>query len=447
MNGKRAIALLAAVMLVGCSACGSGGDGGSPDGSDINPPAERPPVAAYDYEGVPTAAPYTVCHVGGAATETFESMFAAIRYAGENASSSDPMPVKDANGLEIFRRQGTSKCWCYDGTNFVGTMEQKAALAWAEKHARSYVYNGKGTGFLYVGTTYPTEGRPLSYEQGSSGYSYLRTPAGKMSSNNTWQEYGYAYASGIVRLSEAVYRDADGSQWNAYVFFNIGTVTENCDLGIGLFGTAVGDPRYEGMEGQWKVIHNCTHASHKNGEDEHGSFHIWQEQTVTTMTKDPGTGVYGGADDLFIEAIGGRDTWTLRITNLATGERFGYTHSHEGVNAGKEGYYRINAVVTMIAAMGNPWDARCGGFLKNVVWEDLKVARYRADETYPDVAKEEFYPGLPTLDYGYTQGADCAHLTVGVHAEDGVYKSGAVYLKGSKYLAFSSYYDGTHIED
>ncbi len=201
------------------------------------------------------------------------------------------------------------------------------------------------------------------------------------------------------------------------------------------------------MEGQWKVIHNCTHASHKNGEDEHGSFHIWQEQTVTTMKKDPGTGVYGGADDLFIEAIGGRDTWTLRITNLATGEKFGYTHSHEGVNAGKEGYYRINAVVTMIAAMGNPWDARCGGFLKNVVWEDLKVARYRADETYPDAAKEEFYPGLPTLDYGYTQGADCAHLTVGVHAEDGVYKSGAAYLKGSKYLAFSSYYDGTHIED
>lgn len=400
----------------------------------------------YIYDGTPTVGPYTVFHADGTKeSDPFDSMFAAIRHAGESSTASDQLSVKDGSGLEIFKRQSLAQCWCYDGTNFVGSKPQKEALDWAEKHVRSFVYNGRGTAFVYVGTEYPTEGKPTALEQGSSGYSYLRTPHGEFN-GGTWTKNGYSYASGTVRLSEATYYDTPSSQWNAYIFFNINTQSENCDLGIGLFGTAAEGSPYTGMDGQWRIFHNCFNAAHKNGQDDTGSFHIW-DQTVTTMQKDPRTGIYSGADDLFIEAIGGKDTWILRVTNLATGETFGYTHTHEGMNEGKEMFFSVNAVVTLIAAMGNPWDARCGGFLKNVVWEDIKVARYRTDEIYSDADKEEFYPGLDTVAYGYTQGADCAHLTVGTHKEDGAYKSGALFKQGDKYLAYSSYYDGTHVED
>ncbi|MDE5897061.1 MAG: hypothetical protein K2H43_04530, partial [Clostridia bacterium] len=310
MKWKKLLAVSAAALLaVMCVGCGSPSEP-EPPSEDDGSSAETP-KREYVYEGTSTAAPYTVFHSDGtAAAQPFNSMFAAIRYAGENASNADPMPVRDANGLEIFRRQGTTQSWCYDGTNYVGSMPQKEALDWAYGRARSYVYNGRGTAFVYVGTEYPTDGRPPSYEQGASGYSYLRTPSGDNVSGE-WVTNGYSYASGTVRLSEATYFDAPDSQWNAYIFFNVSTVSENCDLGIGMFGTSQNDPRYVGMDGQWKIIHNCTHASHKNGEDADPSFRIW-DQTVTTMKKDPETGIYSGADDLLIEAIGGRDTWTLR---------------------------------------------------------------------------------------------------------------------------------------
>ena len=97
--------------------------------------------------------------------------------------------------------------------------------------------------------------------------------------------------------------------------------------------------------------------------------------------------------------------------------------------------------------MGDVWDARDEGFIKNVVWEDVKVARYNEDDVYTDEDKAEFSRENGTIQYAFTQGADCAHLEFGVHGSDGFYESGAPYEAGASYLVFSSYYDGTHVQD
>ena len=93
------------------------------------------------------------------------------------------------------------------------------------------------------------------------------------------------------------------------------------------------------------------------------------------------------------------------------------------------------------------WDPRAGGYVKNIVMEDVKVARFREDGDYSQEPKDEVWYGEDTIWVGFTQGADCAHLTFGTHEADGVYKSGNAYKKGGRYMSFSSYYDGTHIVD
>ncbi|MDE5897062.1 MAG: hypothetical protein K2H43_04535 [Clostridia bacterium] len=451
MKKFKFLAVLTAALLTAACVSGCGSNSGKPDpgpGPAVTDPA-LPERKEYVYEGTPTVAPYKVFNSDGTpagAEDGYDSMFLALRYAGERALSSNPMYVEDATGLKIFQRQSNSQSWCYDGTNFVGTKNQKEALAWGAEHSRSYVLNGRGTEYIYLGSDdYTDERHPEDvYERGSGGYSYLFTPSGTAKSDE-WLEYGYSYASGIVRLSEATYYDAtyydeDGkvhNQWNAYVFFNI-RGTDNCDLGIGT---------YAGGNGAWKITQNCSNIEHKNGTDPTPSFYVYQDQVVTTMKKDPETGIYSGADDVFIEAIGGMGTWTLRVTNLRTGEVFGYTHTHEGMHEKAEGFFRTIVAASYCPVESPIWDARGGGYIKNIVFEDVKVARYNEKEEYPEEVKEELWYGLNTIKYGFTQGADTAHLTFGIHEADGAYKSGAEYKKGSKYMSFSSYYDGTHIED
>jgi len=438
---KRFLIALTALVLAFC--CVGCGDTKEPD--DPTPPAPK----EYVYEGTPTAAPYTVYNEDGTtATEPFDNVFLAIRYAGSRATSSNAMPIKDANGLEVFRRAGTSDTWCFDGTNFVGKKKKTDAIKWAANRSRSYVVNGRGTGYAYLGSDDFTSIRHPEdvYELGSGGFSYLFTPSGEMNSNNTWKTHGYSYASAIVRLSEATYVDATyvddtgatRNQWNAYIFFNIRGV-DNCDLGIGT---------YAGGDGAWKITQNCSNIEHKNGVDPTPSFYVYQDQVVTKMTKDPETGIYSGADDLFIEAIGGIDTWTLKVTNLRTNQSFGYTHTHKGMNAACAfGNYRVITAASYCPVETPVWDPRAGGYIKNIVMEDVKVARFREDGDYSQEPKDEVWYGEDTIWVGFTQGADCAHLTFGTHEADGVYKSGNAYKKGGRYMSFSSYYDGTHIVD
>lgn len=165
------------------------------------------------------------------------------------------------------------------------------------------------------------------------------------------------------------------------------------------------------------------------------------------MTKDPETGIYSGADDLFIEAIGSTDTWILRVTNLRTNQVFGYTHTHKDMNKDAEGYFRVVLAASLCPVIGSIWDASAGGYLKNVVWEDVKLARWNSEGVYTDADKESMRIGTANVQHAFTQAADTAHLSWGEHKTDGTYKSGNSYKAGTPYYSFSSYYDGTHIED
>ena len=481
---------LGVLMAFGLYACGGSGagntasqssDGVSAGGSVIDSVADstggEAPADDYVYDGTPTVAPYVIYNEDGTKSDdesvgenAFGNMFVALRTCGLLASNGNKMYIEDANGLRIFQRQGNSQYFVYDGTNFVSdNMRDVEAEAYVQEHPRAYVLNGRGTDYVYLGVEHHTEEHNPEevYEVRAGGHSYLYSPVGILqtgSGGTAWEEYGYAYASAVIRLSEARYKNSaelGKSGCNAYIFFNIRSGMQNCDLGIGAFGRD---------HGEWKLVHNCTSTEHAEGStcavgyyidaegnktvggsayQQQGSenrFSIWEDYIVTTMDRDE-NGVYSGADDLFLEVWATVDTWNLRVVNLRTGEEWGYTHTHENLNAGNEGYFRVVACTSHCPGVGDVWDARDEGFIKNVVWEDVKVARYNEDDVYTDEDKAEFSRENGTIQYAFTQGADCAHLEFGVHGSDGFYESGAPYEAGASYLVFSSYYDGTHVQD
>ena len=439
---KIVIFLLTFVLAFWCFACAPVSPPDTDGPGTVTPGGEQ--EGSYRYAGTATVAPYQVYNADDTAVAdaSYDSMYLAIRYAGANATSKNALYIKDGNGLKIFERQALSNCWVYDGTHFVGTMEQKAAIAWADEHPRCYIVNGRGTAYVHLGAENHAAPHPEDvYERISGGFSYVFSSSGEMGAADTWEKYGYSYASGYVRLSEATYRDATeltpSSQWNAYIFFNI-RGRDNCDLGIGAFA---------GGNGAWKIVHNCSNEDHKKPDAETPSFFVYQDQVVTTMTKDPETGIYSGADDLFIEAIGSTDTWILRVTNLRTNQVFGYTHTHKDMNKDAEGYFRVVLAASLCPVIGSIWDASAGGYLKNVVWEDVKLARWNSEGVYTDADKESMRIGTANVQHAFTQAADTAHLSWGEHKTDGTYKSGNSYKAGTPYYSFSSYYDGTHIED
>jgi hypothetical protein len=295
----------------------------------------------------------------------------------------------------------------------------------------------------------------------SGGYSYLYTPQG-CASGEEWSGKSYAYGSTYIRLSEATYKDISeegGGNWNGYAFFNIASSAYNCDLGIGT---------YAGGGGAWKITANCSHDEHKNGTADNcvgfytnasgvttydttyaelsksNSFMVWQNYVVTTMTKGA-DGVYSGADDLFMEAFASENSWGVVVTNLRTNEKWGYTHTHEGLNTTQSDYLRVLLAASYCPVDGNLWNARDGGYLKNVLFEDTRVAKYQTDGDYSDVEKEVFYPGTDAFIEGYTQGADCAALLYGMTDVAGTWKSGKDKMVGTGWISFSSYYDGTHL--
>ena len=93
----------------------------------VVPPTEdpiTPPVddnGPYVCEGTLTYSPYKVYNSDGTEFGVYNTMFDAIRAAGENSNSKNKMYVLDAKELKIFQRQSKNDCWCYDGLNFVGS--------------------------------------------------------------------------------------------------------------------------------------------------------------------------------------------------------------------------------------------------------------------------------------------------------------------------------------
>lgn len=454
-------------MCFSIAGCGvSGGGSSSEESTDSSSPdIPSPEEELFLPDGRATVAPYTIYNADGTlcslpvvGSNKFSSLFKAIRTCGVIATTKNKAMVKDAEGLVVFRRTTNIKCWVYNGTSVVGVMSLKDGRAYAQQHPMAYVVNGQGGAYIALGQKIWTDEPVGEGELISGGYTYLMSPQG-CASGEKMSGHSYGYGSAYLRLSECRYKDISeygGGLWNAYAFFNIASSGQSCDLGIGCFA---------GGQGKWKIVHNCTHPSHTEGtaicegfyidaagnvthdedyaEQAKGNFFmVWQNYVVTTMQRGA-DGIYSGADDLFIEAWAGLDEWWLRVTNLRTNEKWGYRHYHPGMHEGQSDYMRVLLCASYCPVEGNVWNSRDGGYIKDVVYEDVKIAKYHEDGDYSGAEKEYFAFDKGTIFKGYTQAPDCAKLLCGWNEDGGVWKSGAKKIADSNWFNFSSYYDGS----
>ena len=428
-------ALIGVVMLVSCN-----NPTPNPTPTETNPvtptePTQTEVETAYVYEGTPTAAPYTIYNGDGSVFKTgFSNMYDAIREAGANASSKNLMCVKDANELKIFERQSSSKYWCYDGTNFVGSKSSKEALKWGETRHKCYIINGQGTAYMMLGAKYYENSdmsQEIPLELNTGAYNYMFSKGGEMV-NGQWEKLGYGYMECNVRLSEATYTEtiATDGAWNVYVFLNAGAGTTS-DLGL------IGVVRDGKLV--FALVRNCNHSSHKGAND---GFKVLSWEPVTTMEYDAEKGVYCGADDLKFQCWITIDGFKMDITNLTTNKVYTINERHAGMFEDKAQYMRFLLAASYVPVVGDVWNARNQASLRNVVFDDVYIARYNPTNEYSSESFEEFYPGSDNMIYGFTQGGDCASMIYETYKEDGTYLSGQAYTKGEKFISFSVYYDG-----
>ena len=402
----------------------------------------------YIYQGTETVGPFVVHNADGTEVETYKFMFDAIRHAGAYSTSKNKMYVLDANGLKVFERQSKTNTWCYDGTNFVGSMPKADALEWCSGRPKSYVVDGQGTGFVMLGAEYyegTDTSQSIPLELFTGAYNYLFSKAGVMSGGE-WEQPGYGYMECYVRLSQATYtQTSDNTTWNAYIFIN-GAGGTTSDLG--LIGVVRGGALV------WALVRNCSHNSHTASNP---NFSVLSWDPVTTMEYDINKGYYCGGDDLFFQCWQGIDGWILKITNLTTGKIYTINEYHKDMFADSTQYFRFLLAASYVPALDTPnpeypqlqtstvWNPRCGASLRNVVFDGVKIARYNSDETYDDETMyEDFYPASDNMLYGFAQGADCSSMVMGTYEADGTndYKVGENYKAGDKFVSFSCYYDG-----
>ena len=401
----------------------------------------------YIYEGKETVGPFMVYNEDGTEVLEYEFMFDAIRHAGAYANSKNKMYVLDANKLLVFQRQSKTNCWCYDGTNFVGSMAKNDAVKWSANKPKSYVVDGQGIGYVALGALY-YEGSDMSQdiplELYTGAYNYLFSKGGEMAGGE-WVTPGYGYMECYVRLSQATYTvTKDDINWNAYIFIN-GSGGTHSDLGL------IGVVRDGKLV--WALVRNCSHTSHTQ---QNPGFMVTSWDPVTTMEYDSEKGYYCGGDDLFFQCWQGVNGWILKITNLTTGKVHTLNENHPNMFANSTQYFRFLLAASYVPALdtdipGYPllktsaiWNPRCGASLRNIVFDGVNIARYNSDEEYDESMFEEFYPGTSNMIYGFTQGADCSSMVMGTYETDGnnSYMTGENYKAGDKFVSFSSYYDG-----
>lgn len=400
----------------------------------------------YEYEGTLTVAPYTVYSQAGEVEGVFDSMTRALHQAGLTGLSTNKNYVVDGNELEIYRRGSKSTWWCYDGYHFVGSKSAADAKAWGQTHERAIVIDGQATGYVQLGAKQMVPEPPgANYELHSGAYNYMYSKGGLVRPDTAGgNTMGYYYASAMIRLSEASYLPAEGNyasdpyaQWNAYIFFNHADKW-NIDLGlIGNYNASTNTVR-------WRLVRNSSYTA--GYPDEHGGTFavINPGVAVTEMTYNAETQDYRNADDLFIEVEATLNGVSMKITNMTTMVEHVHTEVHEGYRTEADLVYgRMLLAASYCPVVANLWDGANGGYLKNVLFDRVKIGTYQADGIYEEADLEDFYPDTPNVNNGFAQGAQWADWKTDTHKADGQYLSGLDYKKDDKWVVFSCYYDGS----
>ena len=375
---------------------------------------------------------------------TFTDMYKAIRIAGENSTTKKKYQVQDASYTQIFKRASSTNWYVFNGHEYVGTSLQKPCKEYVNAHPDSYAVLGTGSGYARFGRddyadTMDLQEDILELNAGAYNYMFSKTGVGQGPTGENIN--GFSYATANIRLSEMTYKKSeDGDAWNAYVFFNLqGGIHSD----LGLIGTIVSNQL------SWRLVRNC-------GSKTHGSagFYVYQDKVATvSATYNETTKEYSGCDDLAFEAIGLTNGWILNVKNLRTNviqtisdlhyESDGTTPKIENPVSSAQ-YYRVLVASSYCPVVGNVWNWDCGAATNNIVWDNIKIARYIDDnvESYrsDSCTKYDFYPDSEYLRDGYSQGAFTASHEFGTRASDGSYKSGNTYKKGDKYLSLSVSY-------
>lgn len=402
---------------------------------------------SYHYEGTLTVAPYTVYSQLNEVESTWNSMTRALHEAGQTGLSTNKNYVVDGNGLEIYRRGSKSTWWCYDGNYFVGSKPSTEAKTWGQTHQRSIVIDGQASGYVQLGSKEMVpDYTGANYELNAGAYNYMFSKPGVVRNETAGGNIpGYYFAEADVRLSEAYYRPAEGNaatdefaQWNAYIFLNHADAY-NIDLGlIGNYYPATNNVK-------WRMVRNCSYAVGHPDADGATFAVINPGVTIAEMTYNAATNDYRNAHDLHMEIVGTLDGITLKITDLQTQQEYVHFENHPGYKTEATTVYgRILLAASYCPVVGKVWDGSNGGYLKNVVFDHVRIGKYQANNEYPEAVLEDFYPDTENVNNGFAQGGEWADWRTGAHKGNGTYNSGLSYQSGEKWISFSTYYDGTH---
>lgn len=452
------------------TACGGKQGGSETDKSETYSSEEvsysetNPHVVDYQegMEGIELVAPYTVYteagelatlttrddgSIGSNLPTTYNDLYRAIRLAGANSTSKEHLQVLDSNYVQVFKRSKKADNYLFREKTFFGVAGQKSAKSFCLANKAGYAINGLGSDYYYLSRTDMVENQQVteeSLETFAGAYNYMFS--------NNGDGKGFVYAVGDIHLSECTYKFAtDGSQWNAYIFFNI---AQGINADLGLIGIFNGNGYCE-----WKLVRNCSSTYHVTGTssiDKDARFFVYQDKVATKSTHyDPNTGECTGFDDLRFEVLGQSWGWTLNVTNLRTNVTLTAVDHHynsDGSDFNHDSdpkYGRCLVAASYCPVTLNVWNWDSGAKCTGVTWDNItlkgvlsgedrdNIEAYR-EESVPGY---EFYPGSDTFREGYAQGNYCSSHSFGIREEDGTYPSGLAYHKGDHYLTYNVKYN------
>lgn len=475
---KALYAILFALPALMIGACGNSGEP-TPEPEPQPGPEPEPVVIPYSVtnphavtyaegaNGFEVAGPFTIyTEDGGTPTLTtldggatgkniptsYDDLYRAIRIAGLNSTSKNPLQVLDSNYLQVFKRLKKSDNYLFKQKTFYGVAGQKSAKAFCLNNPASYAIDGLGANYYYMSRDDMVKGQSVaeeSLETFAGAYNYMFSTNGKGS--------GFIYATADVHLSECVYcPPTDGDTWNAYIFINIAQGI-NADLGlIGIFdrGSHVCT---------WKLVRNCSsnyHATGTSSIEKDARFYVYQDKVATQSTNyNAATGECSGFDDLHFEALGQSWGWTLNVTNLRTGvTQTAVDHHYDGEGHDMTSDANPSLSRALIAASYCPvtlsiWNWDCGAKCEGVTWDHIYLKETLSGEDRDNIVAYrnesvpayEFYPGCPEYREGYAQGDYRSSHTFGVRDRDGTYPSGIAYHAGEHYLIYNVNYNDKQI--
>lgn len=341
--------------------------GESPDGK---PNSGKPFATAVGPVRIAATVQYYAYTSGSSLIGIYNSMFKAVDVTRSYGYGS--YVKKDGVQVVFTRNSSTSTYYKYQFTAYYGsTTSSSEANAWINGYLYSHVIDG--TGRFYGNHYVSLKGTPDSWslEPNNGGYAY----------KFAYVYNGYRKESARVNLTQARLKESPSGeqQFNAYVFMASQGPYVTAELGI-----YCGYTRY----GDWRTYRNINGVFEDLG------------VVVCGSTLVSGEYVPNANIDMTYSYTSGQATMTIK--NLSTST----TTTIYATNANIGGNMALIAATSYAPDIGSAVtpDYRCGGYFKNVKWEQCKIYDYNNFE-YP------FYATSGATNYAIGYNDDCCTYT------------------------------------